>query len=233
MEMGVPEERIQTIWDGRELDQFEKSFDRDEVIRSLGLKEGEIAIGIVGRLNPWKGHRIFLDAAAILGERAPECRLFIIGGSSETHRDYEKELRGEAVNRGLKNVVFTGQREDIPDVMRVLDIIVHASLEPDPYPNVVLEGMVAGKPVIASNIGGPVEMIDDYETGILITPGDAKLLADKICELASDPERRLKIGSRARKIAFERYAIRNHVRRIETLYENMVTLGTDKKQNSN
>lgn len=222
MKMGVPEYKIQTICDGRKLDEFEKSFNVEEVRKSLELKDGELSVGMVGRLNPWKGHRIFLDAAKIVERKVPDCKLFIVGGSSETYREYENELKKLVHEKNIKNVVFTGQRDDIPNVMRSLDLIVHASVNPDPYPNVVLEGMAAGKPVIATNMGGPVEMIENYKTGLLIPPNDSAILANRIIELLSNKELSSSIGDEAKRVAFERYSIENHVKQIEDVYEKVL-----------
>jgi glycosyltransferase involved in cell wall biosynthesis len=222
MKMGVPDRMIKTIWDGRKLDEFEESFNMEDVRKSLELKDGELSVGMVGRLNPWKGHKVFIDAACIIEKRFPQCKLFIIGGSSETYREYENELKKLVCEKNIRNVVFTGQRDDIPNVMRSLDVIVHASVNPDPYPNVLLEGMAAGRPVIATNIGGPLEMIENYKTGILIQPNDPEVLADKICELLSDKNLRLSLGEHANKVAFERYDIENHVRQIEEIYERLL-----------
>lgn len=221
MKTGVPEHKIQVIWDGRNLSEFMRDFDVEGVRKSLGLQNGELSVGMVGRLNPWKGHTVFLEAAKIVERKIPYCKLFIVGGSSETYRGYEIELKKLAHEKNIKNVVFTGQRNDIPDIMRTLDILVHASVEPDPYPNVVLEGMAAKRPVIATNLGGPLEMIENYKTGILIPPNDPEILADKICELISDKDLRRSLGEQAGKVAFERYAIENNVQQIEEIYERL------------
>ncbi len=224
MKIGVPEYKIQTILDGRKLDEFKKPFDIKQVRKSLGLSNGELSVGMVGRLNPWKGHKVFIDAAKIVEKRFPKCKMFIIGGSSDTYKSYESELKKIVAEKNIKNLSFTGQRNDIPDIMRTLDIIVHASIEPDPYPNVVLEGMAAGRPVIATNMGGPLEMVENYKTGILIHPNNPVILADKICELIENEELRTSLGNNAKKIALERYSIESHVRQIEEIYEKVLEL---------
>ncbi len=217
--LGVPESRIKTISDGRVLEEFIKPFNASNTRESLRLKPNELSVGMVGLLIPWKGHKVFIDAAEIVGRKFPECKLIVIGEAPESCKKYELELKAAVARSGIKNLYFAGHRNDIPDVMRVLDVIVHASVEPDPYPNVVIEGMAAGKAVIASKLGGPLEMIDDYRTGMLVAPNEPASLAAKIGELLTNSELRLSLGAEARKTAFEKWSIVNHVRKLEEIYE--------------
>ena len=157
----------------------------------------------------------------------PDCRAFIVGGATASLKSYEKELKDEVARRNLTDrIMFTGQRSDIPRLMKAMDILVHASLEADPYPGVVLEAMLMGRPIIASNQGGPAEALDDGQTGILCRPGDAEVLAKKILELADKPDRRKEIGKAAKKVAWERYAIENHAHRIEKVYDKLLPTST-------
>lgn len=219
MELGVPEQKIRAIPDGRVLAGFQASFDQRATRQSLGLRQGQPAVGMVGLLIPWKGHRVFMEAARIVGTRYPDCKLLIVGKAPECYKKYEQELKQQAAEYGLGNLVFTGHRDDVADVMRVLDVIVHASVEPDPYPNVVIEAMAAGRAVIASKLGGPLEMVEDRKTGVLIKPNNPQLLAERICELLENEELRTKLGSAAKKNAFQRWSIEDHVRKIEEIYE--------------
>ena len=218
--MGVPPERVQTIWDGRDLRPFVVNEDRDKIRSELGLTQNEVAVGMFSRLNPWKGHRIFIESMEKVFTERPNCRAFIVGGATASLKSYEKGLKDEVARRNLTDrIMFTGQRSDIPRLMKAMDILVHASLEADPYPGVVLEAMLMGRPIIASNQGGPAEALDDGKTGFLCPPGDTETLAKKILELADKPDWREGIGAAAKKVAWERYAIENHARCIERVYD--------------
>lgn len=218
LELGVPEDKIETIWDGRELEDWNLDTADKGVLARFGLREGELAVGMVGRLNPWKGHRVFLQAARRVVERFPGCKLFIVGGAAGVYQEYEAELRSLAA--GLNgSVIFTGQVDNVPEVLRALDIVVHASVKPDPYPNVVLEAMLAGKPIIASDLGGPTEMIEHSRTGILIPPGDPEVLAQTICDLLVDSGLRKRLSTEARAVARQRYSIDSHINAIERIYD--------------
>jgi glycosyltransferase involved in cell wall biosynthesis len=225
--MGVAPERVQTIWDGRDLRPFVVNEDRDKIRSELGLTQNEVAVGMFSRLNPWKGHRIFIESMEKVFTERPNCRAFIVGGATASLKSYEKELKDEVARRNLTDrIMFTGQRSDIPRLMKAMDILVHASLEADPYPGVVLEAMLMGRPIIASNQGGPAEALDDGQTGILCRPGDAEALASKTLELANKPDQREEIGKVAKKVAWERYAIENHARGIEKVYDKLLPTST-------
>jgi len=225
LRIGIPAERVETLVDGRDLEEFRKEYEIHELRKEIGLKDGELAVGIVGRINPWKGHKIFINATALLEKELPNCRFYIVGGSAELFLDYEKRLKEYAGSLGLKRLVFTGQRPDVVRIMKVLDVVVHASEKPDPYPNVVLEAMACGKAVIATNIGGPPEMIEHQKTGILIPPSDPVILAEKIKSLLMDRDLRERLGAKAKEVAFSRYDIKTHTRRIEEIYERFLKDG--------
>jgi glycosyltransferase involved in cell wall biosynthesis len=224
LNLGIDEEKVETINDGRNLEEFISPFDRESTRKSLGLHATDLSVGIVGIIIPWKGHKVFIDAAKIVGEKHPDCKMLIIGKSPAHYKEYENELKELVEKQNIKNVFFTGHRNEIQNVMRVLDIVVNASVEPDPYPNVVIEGMASGKAVIASQLGGPLEMIDNHKTGILIEPGNPVILASTISELLSDCDLRSSLGREARKVAFQKWSIENHVKQIEGVYERI--LGT-------
>ena len=153
----------------------------------------------------------------------PETKFFIIGKSPQKYGKYERELRVMVEQNDLRNIIFIGHRNDVPNVMRTIDVIVHASVEPDPYPNVVIEGMASGCAVIASKLGGPIEMIDDGNTGLLVEPGVPRLLADGISRLLSDGELRKRLGSAAKNSALSRWSIENNVRELEDVYVKILT----------
>ncbi|MCP4975818.1 MAG: glycosyltransferase family 4 protein, partial [Maribacter sp.] len=188
----------------------------------LMLKPGQLSVGMIGLLNPWKGHKVFIRAAQKVLTQFPDCKFFIVGAPAEIIT-YDAELKSMVSEMKLeKSIVFTGHRNDAIQVMNAMDIIVQASIEPDPYPNVVIEAMAVGKPIIATNIGGPPEMIDNNKTGILVPPNDPSILTEKICELLNNKEFRHSMGEEARNVAFERNSIEAHVRQIENVYERII-----------
>lgn len=164
---------------------------------------GPFAAGIVGRIARWKGQHVFIEAFARAFPDGPE-RAFVIGaplfGSDD--RAYEEEVRQLVRQLGLEGRVrFTGFVEDVPSWLAQLDVLVHASVLPEPFGQVVAEGMAAGVPVVASRAGGPAEIIEDGVNGFLVAPGEAGALADVLTHLARRPEVRATVGAQGRQSA--------------------------------
>jgi glycosyltransferase involved in cell wall biosynthesis len=159
---------------------------------------GRLRVGIIGRLDPWKGQHIFLDAFA-KAFPGDEAQAAIVGAKLFGDDRYELELERQAVALGLEGrVAFRGFRDDIQDELRNLDVLVHASTLPEPFGQVVVEGMAAGLAVIAADAGGPAEVVTDGVDGLLCPPGDVDALAAALRRLAADPAFRHQLGSAAR-----------------------------------
>lgn len=172
---------------------------------TLGIGAEEPVVGMFGRLQRWKGQDVFLRAAAHIKRRGSACRFLVVGSSQfGIELSYAGQLRRQVEEEGLGGCVeFVGQRSDVNELMNACDIVVHASVEPEPWGLVVAEAMAAGRPVIASAAGGPVEMITSGENGLLVEPGQPEDLAAAIESLLRDPQRRQAMGEAARQRAVE------------------------------
>ena len=152
-------------------------------------------VGIVGNIKHWKGQAVVVEAMSILHASIPNLKCLLIGATASVDRDYEQSLRQRIADFGLQDSVFiTGYKQDPYDYMNSLDIVIHASIEPEPFGMVVVEAMSLCKPVVASNAGGPRETVLDGETGMLFTPGNAQELAAVLSQLLADPTRRQAMG---------------------------------------
>lgn len=161
---------------------------------------------VFGRIARWKGQDLLLRAASEI----PKLRVWIVGEAFFTGDDhrYAGELKALASSPALAGRVdFLGQRDDIPRLMQAADVIVHTSVAPEPFGRVVAEGMLFGRPVIASRAGGPAEMIRHGETGWLFAPGDARELAAAIRDVLSLPDRGRATGLLASAEACKRYSL--------------------------
>lgn len=183
----------------------------------------EPVIGLVGRLSPWKGQHIFLDAAAIVRRSAPNARFLIIGAALFDEREYEAEVREQCRRLGLDDLVtFTGFTEDVLGAYRRLTILVHASTVPEPFGQVVLEGMMEARPVIATRGGGVTEIVLDGRTGVLVPMSDAQAMAAAILELLADPNRAEAMGRAARARAIDSFSIDRTARGVEAVYDSLL-----------
>jgi len=175
--------------------------DPQENTQPAGPQTGPFVAGLVGRLAPWKGQDVFLRAFAAAFPDGDE-RAVLIGSAIFGEDDYAARLNGLADELGItERVEFRGFRDDVPAEMRRLSVLVHASTSPEPFGQVVIEGMAAGLPVIATAEGGPAEIITDGVDGLLCRAGDPQHLAEILRSLRDDPERRRRLGAAGRERA--------------------------------
>jgi len=157
----------------------------------------ETTVGMIGRLAPWKGQDIFLDAFA-QAFRGTNTRGHVIGSALFGEDGYAESLQRRAGELDIADQIeFRGFREDVWAELRELDVLVHCSVQPEPFGQVVLEGMAAGLPVIASRAGGPAELITDGVDGLLTAPGDAEQLAEALRRLTASATLRESLGAAA------------------------------------
>ena len=183
--------------------------------QELGL-QGKTTVGVFGRLAPWKGQHILLEAVAKL----PGLHAVIVGDALFGEQDYVERLRSRSQSDDLKGRVhMLGFRRDIPILMKLAHVIAHTSTAPEPFGRVIVEGMLAGRPVIATRAGGALEIVDDGENGLLVTPGDSEDLSRCITRLYSDPEFAEKIASSGRKKATKHFSIDTMVNSIDRIIE--------------
>ncbi len=182
--------------------------DLDRLAGMPPLGEGAVRVGIVATMARWKGHETFLRAIAMLPETMP-IRAFVIGGPlyETAGSQYTiAELHTIAARLGLRDRLgFTGFVKEAAPAMRALDIVVHASTEPEPFGLVIAEAMACGRAVIISAAGGAAEIIEDGVDALAHPPGDASALACKIALLAGDPAMRKRLGDAAAAASSHRF----------------------------
>jgi glycosyltransferase involved in cell wall biosynthesis len=190
---------------------------RAEARTMLGLREDDIAVGIVARLVPVKAHHVLLDAVARLAPREPRLRLVCIGDGA-----LKAELEKRAIGLGLgERVRFTGLRRDVPDLLPGLDIACLTSRY-ECAPLSIMEAMAAGVPVVTTDVGAVRDMIDDSVEGFIVPPGDADALASRIALLAGDADLRSRLGSNGRARAERDFSIEATVAGYERLLTSLV-----------
>lgn len=171
---------------------------RDALRHDLGW-DSQPAVGIVGRLEPWKGQRTFLRAAALVAERHPELQIAVVGGALIGYEgDYPQELRHLAAALGIaERTTFTGHQQDVYGWYEALDVVVHASDEPEPFGLVIVEAMALGAAVVATAGGGPLEIVEDGVSGVLVPIGDVEAMAAAVNRLVEHPDERAALGAAA------------------------------------
>jgi glycosyltransferase involved in cell wall biosynthesis len=186
--------------------------------RALARGADPATFGMLGRIAPWKGQDLFLRAFAAAFPAGAE-QAIVVGAAMFGEEGYERELRALAQSLGIaERVEFRGFREDVWPELGRMDVLVHASLIPEPFGTVVLEGMAAGLAVIAADEGGPASVIVDGQTGRLFRSRDPDALAAAMLALRDDPRERERLGAAAQGAVAE-YHPDAVARRLERVYE--------------
>ena len=175
----------------------------------LGVPDGAVLLGSFGRLQHWKGQDLFVAAAAEVAHSRPQSRFVVVGGSVfGLEPEFFERLKRDASEQGLGDrLQFTGFRQDVARLMAACDVVCHTSRVPEPFGLVIVEAMAQGRPVIAIRGGGPSEIIESDEDGILIPPEDSRALAQAMIALIDSLERRRMLGDRGRRLVATRFSI--------------------------
>jgi glycosyltransferase involved in cell wall biosynthesis len=176
-------------------------------------------VGVFSRLAPWKGQHLLIQAL----EHLPNAHAVFVGDSLFDGDDaYEQHLHQLARRLDLLDRVhFLGFRQDIPQLMHLVDIVAHTSVAPEPFGRVAVEGQLARRPVVAARAGGILEIIDHEETGLLFSPGDEQGLASALTRLIQDPDLAEQLAQRGYHKASTQFTIdkmqRDIVRHLERI----------------
>ncbi|MDH7479377.1 MAG: glycosyltransferase, partial [Syntrophomonadaceae bacterium] len=214
---GIPRGRISLIYNGIDVEQFRRQAAQSDC-RSRLAAPGQKVVGVVGRLEPEKGHRYFLEAAVSIREAVPEAVFLVVGDGS-----LAGELKEMARRLGISEqvLVFTGYREDIPQLTAAMDVVVVPSLS-EAFGFTLIEGMCLGRPCVASAVGGMREIAEDGRTALLVPPGDASAIAEKVVFLLQHPECADALGQAAAGEVERRFSARTMVDQITDLYYQIV-----------
>lgn len=205
--------KVQTIYNGIDLDEFDKLAE-NSVREELDISNRDVVIGAIGVFDKCKGHiYLFKAIERIVSEGVKNIVCLVVGDGRE--RDgLEKFVK----NKNLQDYVkFLGYRKDVPILLMAMDFVVMSSIQ-ESFPRVPLEAMATKLPVVATNIGGLPESVEDGKTGILVPPGDVDSLGKAIKYLVENPELRKEMGEAGRKRVEERFVIDSNVRKTEELY---------------
>jgi glycosyltransferase involved in cell wall biosynthesis len=178
----------------------------------LGLSDGLPVVGLFGRLAPWKGQHVLIEALTGL----PGAQALIVGDALFGEDAYREQLKDQARRADLGDrVTLAGFRSDIAALMQLCDVVVHTSTAPEPFGRVIVEAMLSGKPVIASDSGGAAEIIEHGHSGVLIPPGDPVSLAGWISHLLTDHRLAGDLAAAGRQRAIENFGLDRALAAIE------------------
>ncbi len=226
---GYDPRKIVVIHNGVDLSRFHRRA-TGRLRRELGLPARTPLVAMFSRLIPLKGIEHFLDAAARIADRVPDARFLVVGDRELPQKDgvtldgaYRADLERHAARLGLEHrVVFTGFRLDVPDLLADVTVSVLPSVGGEGLSNALLEAMAAGVPVVATDVGGSGEAVQDGVTGFLVPPRDAGALAGAICRVLEDPVLSDRFGAAGREHVARYFSIGRYVRDTESLYAKLL-----------
>jgi glycosyltransferase involved in cell wall biosynthesis len=217
---GFNRSRVDVVLNGISEAPFEALRDvPSTVLRArLGLPADAFLVGSFSRLARWKGEHVLLEAMLL----NPQMHAVLVGAPLFGEEAYEAELHAFVAAHALgERVHFLGFQHDIAACMRAVDVVVHTSITPEPFGRVIVEGMLAQRPVVAARAGGVLEIIDEGVDGLLSAPGDATALATTLAELHSNAALRERLAARGFQTAVQRFGTASYVAGVERILKNV------------
>lgn len=230
----APGARLEVLYNPVDLERFDPArIDRERARAALGAAgERDLLLGVVGQLSPWKGQDTAIEALRLVCEHGVDAHLLLIGSAKFVARatrfdnkSYLAHLHALVDAAGLRDrVSWLGEREDVPELMRALDVLLLPSWE-EPFGRSVIEAMALGVPVLATDVGGPPEIIEDGREGYLLPPRDPQAWALALRRIAQRPDRGLELGRAGRSRVEREFTVQRHVEQTLTAYERAIAWG--------
>ena len=217
------DQRIDVVFNGISGAPFNELRDMPQAtLRArLNLPQDAFLVGSFSRLAQSKGQHVLLEAMVV----NPQMHAVLVGAALFGEDAYEAKLREFVVSNGLQERVhFLGFQNDVAACMCAVDVVAHTSITPEPFGRVIVEGMLARRPVVASRAGGVTEIIDDGVNGVMCTPGDAHVLADTLAELRSDQSLRDQLVAHGYQTAVRKFGTQAYVEGVERILTNVAGL---------
>lgn len=210
--------KVDVVFNGVDTQVFHPGLDGSAIRDELGITPDQVVIGHVARLTPWKGQHHLLEAFGRIADLYPRSCLLLVGSPLFDNDAYAKRLHARMDEMGLQGrVIFTGFREDLPDVLAGMDIFAYPSVEKDTSPLSLLSAMACGLPVIAFGIDGVCEVLGD--AGLLVPVGSASGMASALTNLLQNPGLRRELGERARRKVLADFCLESHLANMQKVFE--------------
>jgi glycosyltransferase involved in cell wall biosynthesis len=223
VEFGFPPEKVEVIYSGTDPQVFHPGYSGARIREEFGLSEDTRVVTKLANYFEWKGYRVFLEAAAELVKEFPYIAFLCVG-----HRnDFFPEMREIAARLGIEDhVVFTGFRNDIPEIVAASDVTVNCAIRGEGLAGVLRESLAMEVPVVASDAGGNGELVVDGVTGRLVPKGDVQATAKAIADVLNNPEDASIMARRGRDRVMNEFTLEAMVEKTEACYQRLYTRRT-------
>ncbi|MCX5669507.1 MAG: lipopolysaccharide heptosyltransferase II [Candidatus Omnitrophica bacterium] len=215
-DLSVPHERIKLVPRSVDLEKFKYL---DPKIK----RKDDFNVGIIGRITPLKGHAHFIKAMARISRLVPRLKIWIVGDAPASKEAYKEELQILVRRLGLWHCTeFLGTQRDIPGILEHLDLVVLATTTHEAFGRVVVEAQAAGVPVVATKVGGVIDIIEDGKNGLLVPPADAKSMAEAIMRIFKDTQFARELAQNAYAKVKEKYNVELMVKNTLDVYREVL-----------
>jgi lipopolysaccharide heptosyltransferase II len=216
-DFAVPYDRIRLIPRSVDLEKFKYS--------SPDKKRGkEFNVGIIGRITPLKGHLFFIKAMAKVARAVPNLKIWIVGDAPSSRQAYKEQIQVLVRRLGLDHCTeFLGTQKNIPEILSHLDLVVLATTTHEAFGRVIVEAQAAGVPVVATEVGGVVDIIEHNRTGLLVAPADPQGMADAVLKIFKDPQLGREFAEAAYKKVKEKYNVELMVNNTLNVYKDALS----------
>lgn len=218
-----PKDAVQVIYNGVDASRFHPDADCRYLYQEWNIPENARIIGMMGRVNSWKGQHDFLQAAQRVMEKYDDVYTVFIGAAFEGEQWRETQL-AEAIAQSpyADRIINRGYRTDSQGIYKLYDVFVLPSTNPDPLPTVVLEAMATGKPIVGYRHGGVCEMVKENHNGLLAEVRNPEDLAEKICMLLDNPELLKQMGENSRARLLEHFSMEAYIKNYSEAYDRLL-----------
>jgi len=223
----LTEDKIVLHYNGIDTSRFDSAVvDLKKVRRQFDINDNELVIGMIARYSPGKGHELFLKAASVLSAKHKNLKFIITGEASHGEDDYENIIRQTALSYELNNVIFTGFRSDIPELLAAMDIFVFPSLA-EAFGVALVEAMAMSKASVSTDSDGVLDITIDKQTGLLFEKNNVEDLIDRLELLINSPGLRVQLGKAARDRVLNNFNSNNQLDKLIEFYR---MISSNKKQ---
>jgi glycosyltransferase involved in cell wall biosynthesis len=215
---------IEVIHNGIDTERYQSFQSKEELRKLYNINATDRVVGVVGNIKYWKGQETLVRAVKEIKEKYPAIKCLLVGGYSDSDSDYIERLKNIIEELQIHdNIIFTGFQKNAIDYMNIMDIVVHTSVEPEPFGIVALEAMYLSKPYVSTTIGGPTEIVVDKKTGLLVDPGKPEQLACAILALLDHPEIAENYGRAANERLYKHFSLESNLQKLTEIYDRVLS----------